>query len=127
MDISSEIIEVLDHLSEKFGVVINWSSENVMPYVQELCGKYINWEISTSIAWIIIMFIIVFIPFCILLKCAIKSFNNNRDDSAVIIGVLCLLLFTVFVVTVGINTFDIIKCITFPELKVYEYIKLMAK
>lgn len=127
MDISSEIIEVLDHLSEKFGVVINWSSENVMPYVQELCGKYISWEISTSIAWIIIMFTIVFIPFCILLKCAIKSFNNNRDDSAVIIGVLCLLLFTVFVVTVGINTFDIIKCITFPELKVYEYIKLMAK
>jgi hypothetical protein len=43
MDISNEIIEVLDHLSEKFGVVINWSSENVMPYVQELCGKYINW------------------------------------------------------------------------------------
>jgi hypothetical protein len=73
------------------------------------------------------MFTIVFIPFCILLKCAIKSSNNNEGDLVVIIGVLCLLLFVIFVGTVGINTFNIIKCITFPELKVYEYIKLMAE
>lgn len=54
MQISKEIIEVLDYIGNKFGLAIDWSSENVMPYIEQLCSKYISWEIATSIAWIAI-------------------------------------------------------------------------
>lgn len=30
---SDEIIKILDDLGQRFGVVIDWSSENVMPYL----------------------------------------------------------------------------------------------
>ena len=51
---SDEVIKVIDALAERFGIVIDWSSENVIPYLQQLCDKYITYEIITSIVWMII-------------------------------------------------------------------------
>lgn len=36
---SQEIIKVLDNLCEKFGIAIDWTSQNVKPYLQELFCK----------------------------------------------------------------------------------------
>ena len=46
MTVSSEIIEVLDYLGEKFGIAIDWTSNNVLPYLQTLADKFIKWEIT---------------------------------------------------------------------------------
>ena len=47
---SEKIIKILDHIGSKFGVAIDWTDKNVMPYLQELADKYINYELVTSIA-----------------------------------------------------------------------------
>ena len=52
MTVSAQIIEVLNDLCMKFGLAIDWSQENVLPYLEELAGKYITWEIATSEMWI---------------------------------------------------------------------------
>lgn len=49
-----EIIKVLDDLSERLGIDVDWTSQNVLPYLQELCDKYISYEIWTSIVYILI-------------------------------------------------------------------------
>lgn len=36
---SEEIIKILDHIGSKFGVAIDWTDKNVMPYLQELADK----------------------------------------------------------------------------------------
>lgn len=51
---SEEVIKVLDALAEKFGIAIDWTSANVLPYLQQLCGKYVRYEIVTSIVWMLI-------------------------------------------------------------------------
>ena len=53
MTVSAQIIEVLDDLCRKFGLMIDWSQENILPYLQELAGKYISWEIAMSWAWLV--------------------------------------------------------------------------
>ena len=50
---SEEIIKVLDALAEKFGVAVDWTSANVIPYLEQLCGKYVNYEIATSVIWML--------------------------------------------------------------------------
>ena len=52
---SEEVIKILDYLGEKIGVTIDWTSNNVIPYVNQLCEKFIKWEINTSYAWMAIM------------------------------------------------------------------------
>lgn len=45
---SEEIIKVLDALSEKFGIAIDWTGENVLPYVEEFLPKITNWLIGEA-------------------------------------------------------------------------------
>lgn len=131
MKFSEEIISVFDYLGEKMGVAIDWTSSSVMPYLQELCGKYIDWEICTSIAWIVIGLLFL-ITGVISIKFAMKKHKEWKEngcgryelskDVAEVSFFIGISLISIFVVIVGINVFDIIKCLTFPEMKIYEYI-----
>lgn len=49
MQISDEIIKVLEYLCTRIGLTIDWTSSNVLPYIEQLCGKFVKWEIGTSI------------------------------------------------------------------------------
>lgn len=132
MTISKQIIEVLDHIGNKFGIAIDWSSENILPMVQTLCEKYIRWEISTSIMWI--AFALFFIALCLL---SIKIYDKLADPkdkwdfdynffsfifvaSEIIIGVICIGI-------ICIQICDIIGCCTFPELQIFNYVSTLIE
>lgn len=65
---SDEVIKILDALTERLGLAIDWSSSNVLPYFQELCNKYVTYEIVTSIIWIVIGITLLFCGRCLLKK-----------------------------------------------------------
>lgn len=122
MQVSNQIIEVLNYLGEKLGVTIDWTSENVFPYIQTLCGKYINWEIATSIVWIVIGLILIIL--------AIISFKGAKDPNIYDEGFLYIvfvILLILGVIVMFAQIFDIIKCIYIPELQIYEYIKSLMR
>ena len=48
MKVSEQIIEVLDYLCQKIGVVVDWTAENVMPALTTLTEKYISYELVMS-------------------------------------------------------------------------------
>ena len=52
MKFSEEVIAILDNVCAKFGVAVDWTSENVVPYLTELAGKCVKYELVTSIMWI---------------------------------------------------------------------------
>lgn len=116
MTISSQIIEVLNDLCMKFGMAIDWSQENVTPYLQELAGKYISWEVATSWAWIVIGVIVILIGIALwIFEC-----KTNVDDFLYLIA-LVLFAFGAFIVVCQV--FDILECKYFPEKAIFEYIK----
>lgn len=69
MNISKEILNTIDGLGERFGVVIDWSKENVYPQVADLCERFIDYKLvaqwiwfaifvailATGIVWIVMM------------------------------------------------------------------------
>ena len=122
MSVSDEIIKVLDALAEKFGMVIDWTSQNVIPYLEQLCGKYVNYEIVTSVIWLIFGIICVFVG-----KWGIKktkqcynkykeiSRMNDWDVAAIFAGIGTGVAFLVGVIVIMTQVFDIATCLTFPE------------
>ena len=42
---SNEIIKVLDDLAARFGVAIDWTAENIMPYLTEIFKRHTTYEI----------------------------------------------------------------------------------
>lgn len=114
MQVSDEIIKVLEYLSEKLGVTIDWTSNNVLPYVEQLCTKFVKWEIGTSIGWIVIMIISVIIGLI---------FSKAVDLCGVEKGIFWVIVVAA-VIVIGVQAFDIIECYTFPEKTIYDYIQL---
>lgn len=120
MTISSQVIEVLNELCKKFGIAIDWSAENVLPYVKELAGKFISLEIATSWAWIVIA--VIFIAISILF--IILDMKYNFDGFLCVIGTIIIVI-VLFVIAA--QAFDIITCKYFPEKKIFEYVQYMIK
>lgn len=135
MSVSNEIIKVLDAIAEKFGLAIDWTAENVIPYLEQLCGKYINYEIVTSIIWFVLGLILIVLGFVF-----IKSFNKYYDMSkdtekyyscqrdeyetmAFIYGILIILCFLFGIGIALEQMFDVATCLTFPEKMLIEEIK----
>ena len=116
---SEEIIKILNILSEKIGISINWMQENIIPYLEQICQKYVNYEIATSIVWIIIglLFITFLMYFNKSLKNYKNSINKNRDDFLYFISFIVIIFFIISISIIIIITqiFDIVTCITFPE------------
>lgn len=135
MTVSEQIIEVLNALCEKFGIVIDWTAENVIPYIAELCMKLISWEIWTSVAWIAFMAVLSIIA-TVLAKRFYPTFKrgveenireNYYDIGWIIASVFAIIpLFAIYLATfivLCVQVMDIIKCVTFPEMYVVEYIQ----
>lgn len=119
MNISEEIIKVLEYLCEKLGFTIDWTSNNVLPYVEQLCEKFIRWEVCTSAAWIGIAIFAVIATF-IFAKVIGKDENIDWDGFE---KVIFWIVFVAAVIVIGKQIFDIVECYTFPEKMIYEYIK----
>ena len=125
MEFSKEIIEIFDYIGEKLGIAIDWSSANVVPYLQELCSKYINWEIATSVVWLLmgVILMLLCIPIWKKFKEALVRHEKDYYDDAYVgwlIGFCCCIIVGLPITIVQI--FDIVKCIYLPELQIYEYI-----
>ena len=118
MTVSSQIIEVLNDLCTKFGMVIDWSQGNVVPYVQTLMTKFISWEIATSWAWIGIA------AFMILLGITVIILEENVWDTYVwtFAGIVVII---VFLFVIGWQIFDIIECKVFPEKAICDYVSML--
>ena len=124
MTVSSEIIEVLDYLGEKFGIAIDWTSNNVLPYLQALVDKFIKWEISTSIVWIAIA---AFVIAMIIILMNLKTFRKINEDTYGMLQISIIVLIIVSFIVICIQIFDIVECNMFPEKALYDFIKVMLK
>ena len=128
---SEEIIKVLDALAEKFGLTVDWTSANVIPYLEQLCGKYVNYEIATSIVWImlgLLFFIVGIICYKIVYKhkdWGVTYYKIISDDyfgrGLIYFGVISI--FVVASLMVITQIFDIVTCFTFPEKIIIEELK----
>lgn len=132
MNVSDQIIQVLDNLCEKFGLAIDWTSENVIPYLSTLCTKLVSYEIWTSIASMVFVLMLA-IAVAVITKKLVPVFKNGlaQQKSYEIgwsVGTSCAITGLVFFCIFGISVLccqamDIIKCVTFPEMFIFEYVQ----
>ena len=122
---SKEIIEVLDALSDRLGMSIDWTQNNIIPYLEEVSSKYVNYEIATSIVWIVVgvLFLVAAIW---AVKKVIEVNNDTSIDEDVTALLVCMLvvlavaLSATGIITILEQVFDIITCYTFPEKIIIE-------
>lgn len=132
--VSSQIIDVINELCSKFGIAIDWSQKNVQPYLESLVTKAVNYELYTSIMWIVIGAILIGIGLFYLSKankCKERYIKYKKDsmvdtesdyickDLYRILGWFLLIIAILFIIY---NANDVIKCVTFPDKVAFDMI-----
>lgn len=132
---STQIIEVLNDICEKFGVAVDWTSKNVQPYLKELMTKCVNYKLATDIVWLVVGIILLIIG-GVLIKFAltnnrkyneipdyIERMRSTLDEVACIqfiIGSICL---GVAVILILYFTINLVACLTFPEKIILDMVR----
>lgn len=135
MSVSGEIIKVLNALTEKLGIAVDWTADNIIPYFEKLCGKFVNYEIVTSIVWLLIGIVLLIVSMILWKHC--KEYNKRSQDkekydwetrdgyefAVIFLGILTICFVIIGVIMICCQIFDIVTCLTFPEKMILKEIK----
>lgn len=141
MTFSEQFRDVLNALCEKVGIVIDWTQENIIPYLTDLLERYVKYSIITESLWIIlgIVFIIPCIPVGINI---LKQYNTVRKTKkenfwwtvygylesvepkghtiAALVSMGVIAICVLIMVPIGIS--ELLKWCFVPEIKIIEEI-----
>ena len=137
---SEEIIKVLEYLGEKLGVAVDWTSENIVPYAEELFKRLTTLEIiraSIGIFIGIIFIITAIVLFAKLIKKFIEAHKSNKDNIlwdvynrsieptnfGFIVSIIAVISAVAGIIIFGANLTNLIEWIIIPEV---EFVKEIA-
>ena len=142
---SNEIIKVLDSLGEKLGIAIDWTAENVQPYLKDLMERFIDYKMIINIIGVVISLLIILLLVVIFKHTVIKSYKRCKEnersteiwwysndgisiDGEVVFMIIAISMFTLLpsLIALFINTTGIIENIYLPEKALIEYITNMG-
>lgn len=128
---NEEIIKVLDELGKRFGMAIDWSNQNVMPYLQDLMGRFICYKNTQAIFWIVLLIIAIGLSIWGIKKLFdwknSEEYNKSyfSDDGLTfgvcLVGLIIMIFF--FLIVLICNIQGLAQNIFIPELTVLEYLK----
>lgn len=122
MVLSEQIIQVLEFLCEKWGIAVDWTAENIIPYLQTISQKIIIYSITTDVFWTIFGLIMCVVA-GIWLKYSIKHWDEWEDNLIVVSGIILGSLIMIFGIGVTFtNIYELCTCLAFPELRIIEFI-----
>lgn len=128
MEFSQNVIEIFDDLCERIGIAIDWSAENIMPYIKDLLERFIRFEIGTSIFYIVLSIfvcIVVGIISIVSYKPA-KEIDHDPDFISTWVNwistIAIVLLSIGSIIVIGNQVYDIIQAIYLPEKTLYDFI-----
>lgn len=117
---ADEIIKVLDDLSQRFGIAVDWSNQNMLPYLQTLGNKLVHYEIGMALMYITIGILLICVSRVTYKKWKEAANKQGYSSDEEFFGVITALLFIVGVCFIGFNVPTIITGITFPEKMIVE-------
>ena len=127
---NKEILEALNQLTDKFGIAVDWSSQNALPYLRDLMGRLVRYEIIISVVWLIVgaLFILSAIWWLKFIKYARKKYEdiggfNDWDVAAIVATVAMFIVVLLGIIIVLCQIDDIIQCVVLPEGVILKYIK----
>ena len=121
---SNEVIKVLDHICDKFGIAIDWSSSNVMPYLQDLMMRMTKYVTYTSILWLVISIITIVTSIYLCIKFIKLSRDTYYDDMVAICCAVITPIIVILFFLVGVTACEnLIEVNTVPEKYIIEMIQ----
>ena len=127
--VSDQIIAVIDQLCEKFGIAIDWSSETVIPYLEDLVYRFAMYKMISTLLIYSILFVVLGLIAFFAYKYIKKKGKNFKPEYETLDFINQLVFFISIIVLsiTGISFIiggipDIVSANVFPERLMINYI-----
>ena len=133
-----ELCNVIDKIAEKIGIAIDWSSENVMPYIQDIMQRYRTMNIVNNIIVMTVCAIIITICVIVAVKIAKGIINSSQNTSSsiwfdadfdmvstfsIMASIIIVFSFFISVIVLCVATGELMGWLYVPEVKLLEVLK----
>lgn len=124
---SNEIISVIDALAAKFGIVIDWTSQNVMPLVAETLEQLIEYKTALNGVLVIVFLLGIITGMIGLVKGLIAKENEflYETELNVPLAIFSFIIFTVSFIFIWFSLVNYLKLTFAPNIYILEYLKSM--
>lgn len=110
---------LLQKLAEQFGLALDWGSENVVPYLQQLAERVVKYEVSQSIFWLVVGVLLILIGIGLFVLVGKGDLDSETANYFVILGFCAI---GIGVVIIGCQISDLIECKYLPEKILLRYV-----
>lgn len=113
---SSQIVEVLDALCAKFGIVVDWTTANILPYTQDLCNRIVRYEIVKAVTFIVVSILVAVLAWII-------TANMDDIDDQEAMTVLSIIATVVGTLIIVFCVVTIVRASFLPEAVIANYLR----
>lgn len=129
---SSEVSEVLNTLGEKFGLFVDWSQQNVQPYIEDLMQRVVQYNLAINICRLVvstILFVIGTIFISRIIKQVRSADGISIDEEPIAVATAMLSIFGIFigVIMIPISIGKIFQCLYLPEMVFIKELEMLLK
>ena len=124
---NNQIVEILKELANQLGIAVDWTSENIKPFITDLMMRNAKYELFTSLIWI--AFALIVAISCIVMIKRVDKENREGDLSdddccgmIILFAVLIVLASFIFFCQI----YDVGKALYMPELLLLETLKSLS-
>ena len=121
MSFSENFINIMDAVGKQLGIAVDWTSQNVAPYLEQLSHRIVTYEISMSVFYIIICIISAVIGRNIF-KIGKRMFDDEGDEFGIFPLVIGFIILVGAIMAMGEYSKDVITALTLPEKTIIEFI-----
>lgn len=124
---SEQVIEIMEYISNKLGIVIDWTAENVYPYAVDLVNRFAMVNIVNHSIHLVIALMIFLLSIWVVKNCVSKTgrfYSEDLDEYNLLVAIIPGMFAVIsFFVTLGeIET--VINWIILPEMQIFNEIKM---
>lgn len=110
--------QLLQELGKQFGLIIDWSNENFIPYLKELAQRVVQYEFGQSVFWLIIGIILTILGI-ILFTLEL----TNKVNAGTLFLFVGFIFIGVGIIIICCQVDDILLCKFLPEKILLRYAK----
>ena len=130
---SKEIVEIFDYIGEKLGIAIDWTQENIIPYLTDLLGRYVTFNI---VIHAIGLFLGIAGTVCAIVMLTHIHFRADREESifweldswkedvltsgGVVATIISAFIGLISLVALIYNPIELLEWIFIPEFQIIE-------
>ena len=121
MTFSEQLIYLIDEFAERIGIVIDWTSSSVMPYIQDLVGRYIMYELvmASVVTGLCIIGVIVAV------YCVQKVITTDSEGVYFVCLMVAIISGTLSIMGLFTYVPVIFQLLFVPEFYIYERLMLL--